>query len=158
MMLIMLVVSRMAVIILYNMLSKKWLIAENALLWMAAGFNILRIGVEAAASDTSVSTLHVVLRAFPVFAAFAAMFARVIKKNSRRIQDMPQPRLPFYRFLDLKGYLVIAFMMTLGITLRHVGSIPDAFFAFFYTGLGSALFLSGLSSGVWLLISRNNIR
>ena len=139
------------------MLQKKWLIAENALLWMAAGFNILRIGIVAAASDASATVLHVVLRAFSVFAAFAVMFARVIKKNSRRILAMPQPRVPFYRFLDHKGYLVIAFMMALGIALRHVGSIPETFFAFFYTGLGSALFLAGLSSGVWLLFHRDNL-
>lgn len=138
------------------MLQKKWLIVENALLWMAAGFNILRIGVGAAVSDTSATAFHVVLRAFPVFAAFAAMFARVIKKNSRRILAMPQPRAPFYRFLDLKGYIVIAFMMTLGVALRHIGPIPDAFFAFFYTGLGAALFLVGLSSGANLFIRRNN--
>lgn len=69
------------------------------------------------------------------------MFARVIKKNSRRILAMPQPRAPFYRFLDLKGYIVIAFMMTLGVAFRHVGPIPDAFFAFFlYRTRGGAVF------------------
>lgn len=44
-----------------------------------------------------------------------------------------------YKFLTLKGYLIIAFMMTLGFTLRGIGKLPDSYFAFFYTGLGSAL-------------------
>ena len=35
-------------------------------------------------------------------------------------------------------------MMTLGLTLRDIGKLPDSFFAFFYTGLGSALLLTGL--------------
>lgn len=74
------------------MVSKKWLIIANAVLWMAGD------------------------------------------------------RAPLYRFMSLKGYLIIIFMMTLGISLRSIGSIPDGFFAFFYTGLGSALFLAGAGS------------
>lgn len=54
-----------------------------------------------------------------------------------------------FMFLTLKGYLIIAFMMTMGITLRRLGTIPEHFFAFFYTGLGSALFIAGL----WPIIS-----
>lgn len=108
---------------------------------MAAGFNIARIGFSCA---ISLGTL-VWLWAIPVFIAFGAMFTRVIGKNVKRIQNMEGERQPLYRFMALKGYLIIAFMMTLGITLRHIGSIPESFFAFFYTGLGSALFLAGLS-------------
>lgn len=132
------------------MMSKGCLIAENALLWMLAGFNIVRIGIQAAVADGSAVWLWSVV----VFAAFVAMFSRVIKKNSMRIRALPGERLPFYRFLDVKGFAVIVFMMTLGIVLRHIGGIPNSFFAFFYTGLGAALSLSGLSSLVYLIMNR----
>lgn len=128
---------------------KNWLIATNGLVWMAAGFNIARIGISCAFTRGGLVWLWFI----PVFIAFGAMFIRVISKNTTRIQAMPDERPPFYKFLSLKGYLIIAFMMTLGITLRSLGTIPDGFFAFFYTGLGSALFLAGLRSIVLLLLT-----
>lgn len=124
------------------MVRKHWLIITNGLLWLAAGFNIARIGVKAAVSEGSL----VWLWSIPVFMAFGAMFLRVIGKNTVRIKAMESEKAPLYKFLNLKGYLIIAFMMTLGITLRSLGTIPDSFFAFFYTGLGSALALAGLQS------------
>ena len=124
------------------MVSKKWLIIANAVLWMAAGFNIVRIGIACAISAGGMIWLW----AIPVFAAFYMMFARTIGKNAVRIMSMPGDTAPLYRFMSLKGYLIIIFMMTLGISLRSIGSIPDGFFAFFYTGLGSALFLAGAGS------------
>ena len=58
---------------------------------------------------------------------------------------MDGERLNFLRFLDLKGYLIMAFMMSFGFGLRLTGLIPNWFFAFFYTGLGCALALAGAS-------------
>ncbi|MCQ2275059.1 MAG: hypothetical protein MJZ86_09740 [Bacteroidales bacterium] len=126
------------------MVKKKYLILVNALLWAAAGINILRIGVRAALDDGTRVWLWGIL----VFTLFALMFFRVIGKNVKRIHAMEGEKAPLYKFLTLKGYLIIAFMMTLGIVLRHIGSIPNAFFAFFYTGLGSALTLAGLLGGL----------
>ena len=131
------------------MVRKHWLVAANALLWMAAGMNIARIGIGCALALSS----NVWLWSIPVFAAFFTMFNRVITKNTVRIRAFEQEKAPLYKFLSLKGYLIIAFMMTLGITLRKLGSIPDAFFAFFYTGLGSALFLAGAKSLAALIIT-----
>ena len=51
--------------------------------------------------------------------------------------------MPFWKFFDAKGYLIMAFMMTMGIGLRSLGIAPTWFIAFFYAGLGIALALSG---------------
>lgn len=122
------------------MVNKKYLILTNAILWAAAGSNILRIGIRAALDDGSMIWLWSIL----VFALFGLMFFRVIGKNVKRINEMEGEKAPLYKFLTVKGYLIIAFMMTLGIVLRHIGSIPNSFFAYFYTGLGSALTLAGI--------------
>ena len=133
------------------MVRKHWLILANGLLWAAAGINIARIGYSCAFSEGG----YVWLWSIPVFAAFASMFFRVIGKNTKRIDAMPVEKAPLYQFLTLKGYLIIAFMMTLGITLRSLGTIPDSFFAFFYTGLGTALAVAGLHSVVKLILRGN---
>lgn len=124
-----------------DMLGKRWLIAANALLWTLAGFNIARIGIKCALH----ASMAIWIWAVPVFAAFFMMFCRIIEKNAERIRNFETDKAPLYRFLTLKGYLIIAFMMTLGITLRSLGTIPDCFFAFFYSGLGTALMVAGLT-------------
>ena len=65
-----------------------------------------------------------------------------------KIHSLPGPQEPIYLTFSLKGYLVIAFMITLGITLRHIPGIPSSFFAWFYLGLGPGL----LSAGIRFLI------
>ena len=127
------------------MVKKNWLIVINDLLWMVAGMNIANIGVKSILAIDSLVWLLCV----PVFAVFATMFFRIISKNCERILSMEGEKAKIYKFLTLKGYLIIAFMMTMGITLRRLGTIPEHFFAFFYTGLGSALFIAGL----WPIIS-----
>ena len=44
--------------------------------------------------------------------------------------------------------IVLAFMITLGISLKHIPGIPESFFAWFYMGLGPGL----LSAGIRFLI------
>ncbi len=129
------------------MVKKHWLIVTNGLLWMVAGANIDNIGVAAAVNVGG----RVWLWSFVVLAAFGTMFIRVIHKNAKRIQAIPSLKAPLYKFLTLRGYLVIAFMMGLGIFLRKFTSLPESFFAFFYTGLGTALCGAGAVSLVRLL-------
>lgn len=47
-------------------------------------------------------------------------------------------------FFDLKSYLIMVFMMSMGIGLRASGKIPEFFIGFFYTGLGFALAFAGV--------------
>ena len=51
---------------------------------------------------------------------------------------------PVWNFFDAKAYIIMAVMMGGGIGLRNAGVFPDVFVAFFYTGLGCALFLAGI--------------
>ncbi len=54
-------------------------------------------------------------------------------------------KIPWYHFFDKKGYLTMVFFITLGIVIRRSNLLPQSFFASFYTGLGLALFTSGVS-------------
>lgn len=72
----------------------------------------------------------------------------IVRKYSERILALPGPKEPVYKTFSLKGYLVIAFMISLGISLKHIPGIPQTFFAWFYMGLGPGL----LSAGIRFLI------
>jgi hypothetical protein len=69
-------------------------------------------------------------------------FLKVADKNLRRLLPLSVKRCVF-SFMTWKSYILVAFMMTLGITLRH-SSIPKPYLSVLYNGIGLALFLSGI--------------
>lgn len=79
-----------------------------------------------------------------VFAAFYMMFTGVVRKYSARIMAMTEEKTPVWKTFSLKGYLIIAFMISLGISLKHIPGIPFTFFAWFHTGLGLGLLSAGI--------------
>lgn len=129
-------------------MKKENLIIVAGVVWLLAGANVALIGLRSAVemSAATVSVLvALVVGAVAAFFAFHAMFGKLVLKNAQRIRGLDGERLSFLRFLDLRGYLIMAFMMSFGFGLRLTGLIPNWFFAFFYTGLGCALALAGAS-------------
>ena len=115
------------------------------LVWSAAGFNILRIGLMAyPAYLTAVNYLLSVL-VFAVFQWF--IFGKLVKKHTARITSYLEERHFFLKFFDGKAFVIMAVMMTGGIGLRVSGLAPERFIAVFYTGLGGALLMAGLLFG-----------
>lgn len=72
------------------------------------------------------------------------MFYKMSMKHARRIGSYQEATQAFWKFFDLKSYLIMAFMMSGGIWLRSSGLLPLEFIAVFYTGLGLALSLAGV--------------
>ena len=129
-------------------MKKENLIIVAGVVWLLAGMNVALIGVRSAVVMNSAAVgvvVALVVGAVAAFFAFHAMFGTIVVKNAQRVRGLDGERLNFLRFLDLKGYLIMAFMMSFGFGLRLTGLIPTWFFAFFYTGLGSALALAGAS-------------
>ena len=112
------------------------------LVWGAAGFNILRLGVLAYPAYLSVLNFVLSALVFAVFQYF--IFGRLVKKHTARITGYEEERHFFLKFFDVKSFIIMAVMMTGGIWLRSSGVAPDRFIAFFYTGLGIALALAGV--------------
>lgn len=121
---------------------KRVLLLIAGIVWLAAGFNVARLGV--------ISYLEIeqqwcwYLLSVLIFMLFGAMFFMMSKKHTKRILGYREERQPFWRFFDLKAYIIMAVMMGGGIGLRAAGVFPNQFVAFFYTGLGCALALAGI--------------
>lgn len=124
---------------------KETLLLLACFIWLAAGFNILRIGL---LTYTDYITLFNICLSVIVFCIFWFMiFYKLTVKHTDRIQGYQEERHFFLKFFDKKSFLIMAFMMTLGISLRSFHLASDHFIAVFYTGLGSALFLAGIIFG-----------
>ena len=123
----------------------KHLLAINGLLWTAIGTKITVTGVSHYLKvDRPQNLLWMIPLSILVFAAFYRMFTGVVRKYSARIMSMTAEKTSIFRTFSLKGYLIIAFMISLGIGLKHIPGIPSNFFAWFYCGLGPGLLSAGL--------------
>ena len=125
---------------------KDFLLLVAGLIWLAAGFNILRIGLLAADRPWSLPGAAASLAVFAAF--FFLIFRRMIGKHARRISGYRDDRVHILLFFDAKSYCIMAFMMTFGILLRHSNWWPGHCIRDFYTGLGAAL----MGAGVGFLI------
>ena len=112
-----------------------------ALVWSAAGFNILRIGLLAYPPYRTVVNYLLSALVFTVFQVF--IFGQLVNKHTAYEEELHF----FLKFFDVKSFIIMAVMMTGGIWLRSSGVAPDRFIAFFYTGLGASLLLAGLLFG-----------
>ena len=130
------------------LIKKQSLIAAAGVVWLLAGLNVAILGVRAAIDMRGVAAiifLALAGGAAAIFCAFHSMFSKLVKKNAQRIADLDGDRHHVVRFFDRKSYMMMAFMMSLGIGMRAAGVFPGWFIAFFYTGLGIALALAGAS-------------
>ena len=115
------------------------------LVWSAAGFNILRIGLMAYPAYRTVGNYLLSALVFAVFQVF--IFGKLVKKHTARISAYREEQYFLLKFFDGRSFAIMAFMMTGGIALRSSGLAPEQFIAFFYTGLGASLLLAGLLFG-----------
>lgn len=116
-----------------------------SLVWVIAGFNIVRIGFEAYRDNLTMLNVFLSIVVFCLF--WFLIFSKLVIKHTNRIKGYGDKKQLFIMFFDLKSFMIMAFMMVFGILIRSFDLAPEFFIAFFYTGLGTALFLAGLLFG-----------
>ena len=124
---------------------KNTLLLFAAIVWMIAGVNVLRIGILLYPSYVSIINILLSIAVFTVFQCF--IFGRLVKKHTRRINAYTEERQFFFKFFDLKSFIIMAVMISGGISIRAFHLLPEQFIAVFYTGLGASLSLAGILFG-----------
>lgn len=129
---------------------KHTLLLIACIVWAIAGFNILRIGILTYPPYLSPINFLLSLLVFSVFQYF--IFGRLVRKHTDRICSYEEETQFFLKFFDGKSFVIMAVMMSGGISLRAFHLAPERFIAVFYTGLGASLLLAGI------LFGRNYLR
>ena len=119
------------------------LILVNGLLWSAIGIKILLTGINYYLRLPETHWWYYLLSVL-VFVGFYMMFTGIVRKYAERIEAMTEPKTSIFMTFSVKGYIIIAFMITLGITLKRIPQVPDSFIAWFYCGLGPGLLSAGI--------------
>ncbi|GAB4278347.1 MAG: hypothetical protein Kow0056_10550 [Coriobacteriia bacterium] len=118
--------------------AKRWLYLIAGVIWTAVGCMLLVLAVswvkrEALAAAAGILAVGIALGA----AGGATMFAGIARKNIARIREAPDIACAF-SFQAWRGYLIMAFMIALGVVLRH-SAIPKPALALTYAAVGTAL-------------------
>lgn len=125
---------------------REHLLLMLVLCWLGPGIKILVTGVKAlmdVAANHPERVWWLVVAAVAVTVSFSLMFNNFVKRYTQRILDFPERKKSIFAFFDLHGYILIVFMMGLGISLKFIPGMPAEFFAGFYPGLGIALSIAG---------------
>ena len=121
--------------------SKRTLFFIAGAVWAIAGFNILKIAEEEFAVMSSLKEVAIILGLI----GFTIFFSKVFNKNSKRIVNMENEEPCLFAFFDKKGYMIMAFMMTMGISLRAFNLISGVPLVVIYIAIGLSLSVSAAS-------------
>ena len=109
-----------------------WTIPAAILLWRAAiwsgGISLLSASIAAAVAGTT----------------YFFWFSRIVVANIRRIRSLPD-RSPFWTVLSVRGYVMIALMVTLGVVLRS-SDLPRLYLAPPYALMGGCLLFGSIQT------------
>jgi hypothetical protein len=119
------------------------LYAIAGVIWTAVGLLLLTYAAGWLAPVSLPLELGLIAAGLVVAAVFVRfVFAGIVRKNIARIEDGPA-RASAFAFQGWRSYLVTAFMIGLGIVLRH-SALPKPGLAVMYEGIGLALLLTSL--------------
>ncbi len=122
-------------------MNRKHLYVVAAVIWGIPGIMITLKGIKAYTIQPSENLWWLLLITAFVLAPFFLMFRRIVDRYSDRIASLPE-RVKIWQTFPLRGWILLVFMMSLGIALKHIPGISSAFTASFYTGLGPMLLFS----------------
>ena len=123
--------------------TKNTLVITAGIVWLLAGINILRIGISCWINDSHYWFFKVCEATIVFLLFFGLIFHKLYKKHTHRISQKKSKNCPF-SFFDVKSWIIMIFMISLGITIRSFHLLPESFISVFYTGLSIALILTGI--------------
>lgn len=124
------------------MVKRRTLLLIAGVVWTIAGFNILKIGIMSYAGYIHILNLVCSSIIFLMFWVF--IFNKLVVKHTTRIAGYEEEKKYFWNFFDISSFIIMAFMITVGVSIRSFNLLPNVIIAVFYTGLGLALFGAGI--------------
>jgi uncharacterized membrane protein YidH (DUF202 family) len=124
--------------------TRRTLLIILGLFWGFAAYRILRIGIR----QLGMNPYHIWIRTaigligFVIF--FRSVFWRVVRRHKRRIMTLAPDRPCVFSFFNWKNYLVMLFMVTMGIVAVKLSHVPPDYLGVFYISLGLSLLASAL--------------
>ncbi len=120
------------------------MLAAGGILWATAGVILAVRGYTMLVEGDSRPLLLETVGCIIGVALFIGMFRSIADRYISRIVALGSERPCFFALLSTRGYVVMAFMITLGITLRNISSIPRADLGTAYFAIAVPLLFSSV--------------
>lgn len=135
---------------------KHILVLIAGFLWTGVGLLLIRLSFRWY-SELSTSMLVFAISIGLIMGGIIAYFgfSGLANKNIDRINNYKN-KVCIWAFQKWTSYILIAFMMSLGIFMRNSPYVPKYILIPIYTGIGLALFLSSFRYYIFLVNSRKN--
>ncbi|MBT3252804.1 MAG: hypothetical protein HN995_00835 [Candidatus Marinimicrobia bacterium] len=124
---------------------RHYLLLVSGLMWSGVGLMLILLATRWLENlDIKYPVLIIAGGVIPGLQVSIYGFARIVKKNIQRIEDMT-PKASIFAFQAWHSYLLIAVMMSMGAFVRHSGLIPMMLKTPGYFTIGTALSFSSLT-------------
>ncbi|MCP3953712.1 MAG: hypothetical protein GY697_16060 [Desulfobacterales bacterium] len=118
--------------------SRPLLFLTAGLLWTLVGLWLCTLAIIwLQASEIEKGYLYILMGSALGLGAYLSLFLPIVRRNIERLKGLPEQSC-FFAFQAWHSYLVIVFMVALGMILRH-STIPKHWLAVVYMTIGSAL-------------------
>jgi len=118
------------------------LLIVGGLMWSGVGIMLTRHATGWLQAIDGSQRITYILAGMAAAGVIQVLFTRLAKKNISRVNNLGE-RPCIFAFQAWTSYPLIAFMIALGIILRH-SPLPKPILAILYTGIGGGLLLASL--------------
>lgn len=123
-------------------ISNRPLLFVAASVWTFAGGMLISRGISGLIEFPTHIYIKFAIALMAGAAFYLLLFAKISGKYVKRIIDLQDRKVPFYSFFNLRGYIMMTLMISLGITVRKTGIVPFEYLAVFYVTMGTPLLVS----------------
>lgn len=123
---------------------KRALLFVAAIVWTFAGSMLLYKGYKMLGTDHGFLWLKLIFVLLGGILFYWKLFSKLSLKHTLRILKMSEAYPCFFSFFNFRSYLVMCFMISMGITLRTTGWVPMGYLAFLYLMMSVPLLLSSV--------------
>ncbi len=123
---------------------KRVLLFVAAFLWTFAGSMLLYKGNKMLDSSAKYMILKLTLVLLAGLLFYWKVFAGLSLKHTLRILNMPVEYPCLFAFFNLRSYLMMVLMISMGIVLRSTGWVSQSYLSFLYLTMSVPLLLSSV--------------
>ena len=123
---------------------KHYLLLVAAIVWTFAGGMLLFRGYSYLMNSPRFVLVKLCSCLLGGLLFFRFLFDRISKKHMLRIENLNRDSPCLFSFFNLKSYLLMVLMISMGITLRKTGAVSTEYLSLLYLTMGIPLLLSSV--------------
>lgn len=123
---------------------KRALLFLAGVMWTIAGSMLLWRGAMMFSDNPKNLIIKLIFSVIVGGLFYYFMFDKISAKHTNRIKSLPYERPCAFSFFSWRSYIMMALMISMGVTLRKTGIVPTEYMAPFYIVMGTPLFISAI--------------